>query len=453
MLNESIIKNPVVIGLGRTGLSFVRYFKYMGLSHITVWDQNPSESALNALQSIYPNVELLTDDISKCDFNDYSALCLSPGVPRKALDALKKRPPIVSEFDIFSMVNHTPTIGVTGSNGKSTTCHLLYAMAQANGKQAILAGNIGLPVLDAYLDVVQNQKKIDVYILEMSSFQLESIKYQQLDEAVVLNVKQDHLDRYIDFYHYARTKNLIYHRAHFGLYNLDHMQFMPAVRTPIYQTFATNPAFKQEADFFFDVESQTIYHQQKVLAQTVYWHKKGKHYAENVMAALALGLHQGWDMAKMLAVAQTYIGLKHRCQWVATIKEVAWYNDSKATNIDSVLSAITGVAPQGRQLIWIAGGRGKDTDYHALKPAVQQHVKTALLIGEEAEAISNALRDCVPVEFIEDLDQAVQRAYDIAKPGDVVLLSPACTSFDMFKNFEERGDCFIRNVNALKLNA
>jgi UDP-N-acetylmuramoylalanine--D-glutamate ligase len=452
MLSEGLLEKPMVMGLGRTGLSFVRYFKFIGIPHIKVWDQNPSDASINTLKSLYPSAELFTESYSESLFKDCSSLCLSPGIARKSLDALKSRPPIVSEFDIFAAVNRVPIVGVTGSNGKSTVCDLLHTMAQANGKSAILAGNIGLPILDAYLEVIQNNQSVDVYILEISSFQLESIKYMALDAAVVLNIQPDHLDRYTNFHHYGRVKNLIYHRAKFGAYNLDQSELLPTRRTPNYQTFSVRPDHL-EADFYYDAGSQTIFHHQKPLVQTHYWHKKGRHYAGNVMVALAIGLNQDWGMKAMLEVAQQYIGLKHRCQWVATINEVAWYNDSKATNVDAVLSALEGVSPDGYKLIWIAGGRGKDSDYSPLKSLVKKVVKTALLLGEEAEPISDALDQCVPIEIVHDLEEAVKRAYVIAKPGDVVLLSPACASFDMFKNFEARGDCFMQAVNDLKSRA
>lgn len=449
MLSQDQLQNPIILGLGRTGLSFVRYFKWLGIDNVAVWDQKPSEAALAELKQLYPQARVLSDVFSQSLFAGFSAICLSPGIARKPLDAIKQKPAIVSEFDIFAMTNTTPTICVTGSNGKSTVCDLLFEMAKANGKQAVLAGNIGLPVLDAYLEVLKQQRAIDVYILEMSSYQLESVLYLQPTAAAVLNITPDHLDRYPSFYHYARVKNHIYHRANFGLYNVDSVE-QPSRRTPCFATMSTDPQKREQVDFFYDHAAHTIYHQQKMLAQTQYWHKKGKHYAENVMAALALGLSQGWNLEKMLEVAKVYIGLKHRCQWVATIKEVAWYNDSKATNVESVQMAIDGVAPSGQRLIWIAGGRGKGTSYAPLKPYMEKSVKVALLLGEEADNIEQALEGCGSVVKVDNLAQAVQKAYELAEPGDVVLLSPACTSFDMFKNFEQRGDYFIEAVHRLK---
>ena len=244
-------------------------------------------------------------------------------------------------------------------------------------------------------------------------------------------------------------KNTIYDRTDFALYHLDFKDVLPKKGAHACQTFATNPENK-EADFFYDHSSGTIFYHQKPIVSTQSWQKKGRHFAENVMAALALGVSQGWDMAIMLEVAKEYRGLKHRCEWVGTLKEVAWYNDSKATTVESVQMAIDAVAPKGHRLIWIAGGRGKGTSYVPLKPFVEKSVKMALLLGEEASLISKALDGCVPVEMVQSLKQAVQRAFELAHPGDVVLLSPACASFDMFKSYEHRGDCFIQYVDELR---
>jgi UDP-N-acetylmuramoylalanine--D-glutamate ligase len=449
MLDEALLKAPMILGLGRTGLSFVRFFKFIGVDNIQVWDENPSTQSLEILENLYPHVKVKTSALSPSLFEDCSCICISPGVPRKPLDAMQGIPPIISEFDIFALKNRSPVIAVTGSNGKSTVCDLLFAMAKAQKLNAVLAGNFGISILDTWMDAQKFNKKMDIMILELSSFQLESIAHLHLSAAVVLNLTPNHLDRYDDFNHYARVKNTIYDRCDFALYSLDFKDLWPNKKAKHYQTFATKPENK-EADFFYDHSTRAIFYQQKLLTHTHDWRKKGRHYAENVIAALALGTSQQWDMPTMLAVASQYLGLKHRCQWVATIQGVAWYNDSKATTVESAQVAIEAVAPEGHRLIWIAGGRGKGTSYTPLKAWVEKTVKCALLLGEDAHLIAKALENCVPVVFVQSLQEAVQKASAWANSGDVVLLSPACASFDMFKNFEDRGDCFIDYVEKLK---
>lgn len=448
MLQKYQLQKPIVMGLGKTGLSFIKFLKYLDITEVAVWDSNPSAEALATLATFYPQVKIFRQKICEDLLQDYSCICLSPGIPRSLFLPFMSCPPIISEFDIFAMLNKSPVIGVTGTNGKSTVCHLLYLMAKAHGLHTVLGGNFGLPILDEYLKVLQNQDQIDIYILELSSFQLESIQFLPLAVACVLNVTPDHLDRYPDFTNYVATKNAIYDRSAFAVYNLDQKELWPEKQSLAHATFASLDA-NNGADYYYNHKNKTIYFRQKPLADISDWHKQGRHYAENVMAALAIGHSQGWDFNIMLEVAKSYRGLRHRCQWITTRNDVKWYNDSKATNIASAIKAIEGVSPAGKKVIWIAGGRGKNSIYHELAPYVKTYVKQALLIGEEAQPIEEAIIHLTKVLRCQSLPEAVRMAADLAECGDVVLLSPACASFDMFDNYEHRGDVFEQSVMAL----
>ena len=446
--HDRVGKKPLILGVGSTGLSFIGFLKHLGYEAITIWDRNLSTAAREACVAIDPAVEMISQPLTDCVLKDYTSLCISPGMPRAPIAKLKGCPPIVSEFDLFADYCRTPVVAVTGSNGKSTVCDLLTLMGREDGKRIVLAGNIGVPILDSLLKVWQNKAYVDYYVVELSSFQLESIQSLAPYAATVLNVTPDHLDRYDSFADYKRVKYTIYDRAKYGVYNLDQRGDWPKPLKQDHLAFSSKLG-GQSADFYYDAQSNAICFRRHQLCTMFLWEKQGVHFAENVMAALALGLLMDLDMTVMVDTAAQYKGLKHRCQKVAVHHDITWINDSKGTNVDASLAAIRGLAPEGKRLIWIAGGRGKDSDYRLLEAVVTAHVKKVILLGEDAPVIAAVLSPETPVHHVKSLEEAVMVAASIAEPGDVVLLSPACASFDMFKNFEVRGDCFIKAVNDL----
>jgi UDP-N-acetylmuramoylalanine--D-glutamate ligase len=344
--------------------------------------------------------------------------------------------------EIFARLAAAPIAAITGSNGKSTVTALLGQMVSDAGKQVQVGGNIGTPVLDLLAEPVP-----DCYVLELSSFQLETTRSLAAQAAVVLNVSPDHLDRYDDLAHYAACKQVVYHNAAVSVVNRDDATVM-----------AMAQGAAQVLSFGLDVPAENqfgrIQHNNETwlargsepLLPVSRLRMVGEHNQANALAALALGEALDLPMDSMLDTVQHFAGLPHRTQWVAELNGVAWYNDSKGTNVGATLSALKGLPGP---LVLIAGGQGKGADFTSLRAAVADKVRAVVLVGEDAQQIALALHDAVPVVFANSMEDAVQQAQQLARPGDAVLLSPACASFDMFNGFEHRGEVFFAAVKAL----
>ena len=434
----------LVVGLGKTGLSVVRYLRALGEAVIVV-DSRDIPPGLKDLKNEYSDIEYFTGNFDVNLFLNAHRIVVSPGVALTEpvlLEAKNNNIEIIGDIDLFSHEVAAPVVGITGSNGKSTVTTLLTMMAAQAGKNSVASGNIGTPVLDSLHD------DVELYVLELSSFQLESLQCLPMKAAVVLNVSADHLDRYENLSAYAMSKQLIYKNAETWVLNKDdalagqvnvskNKKILFTLNKPEANEFGLAEDSNKVKSLFFGEQLLIAVDQLKI---------KGAHNLQNALAALALGSAIGLPLKSMLDTLKEFKGLKHRTQFVAEINGVNWINDSKATNVGATIAALKGLP--GKHIL-IAGGEAKGADFSDLTGVVKEHCKAVILLGKDAEKIKTVLADVIAVEVVTDMQQAVLLAQSLAMPGDNVLLAPACASFDMFNNFEHRGDVFIEQVTAL----
>lgn len=439
----------IVVGLGKSGMSLVRYLAKQGAAFAVV-DTRSNPPELATLTAEYPNVEV------RCGELDVEFLCkakrlfVSPGLDLKtpALQEAAKRSVLLSgDIDLFSQLAKAPIVAITGSNGKSTVTTLVGEMAKAAAKKVAIGGNLGEPALNLLAD------DIELYVLELSSFQLESCQQLNAEVATLLNISEDHMDRYTDLAAYIEAKQRIFLGAKQAAVNLDDPLAEPAITSTNIKRweFTINPkqafngfkvdSIEGEAWLIFDNQPLLPIEKLKI---------RGRHNWANAMAALALGHAVGLPFTVMLQALVDFKGLPHRCEWVAEQDQVAYYNDSKATNVGAALAAIEGLGGDiAGKLILIAGGDGKGADFSSLKEPINNYCRAVILIGKDAPLIEQLLATTMPRVYVASMEQAVIEAAKLAKQGDAVLLAPACASWDMFKNFEQRGELFAEAVRGL----
>ncbi len=434
----------LVVGLGKTGLSVVRYLRALGEAVVVV-DSRDIPPGLGELNKEYSDVECYTGAFDAALFVHAHRIVVSPGVSLTEpalIEAKNNNIEIIGDIDLFAHEVMAPVVGITGSNGKSTVTTLLAMMAAQAGKHSVASGNIGLPVLDSLED------DIDLYVLELSSFQLETLQYLPMKAAVVLNISADHLDRYENLTAYAMSKQVIYENAEILVVNKDdELASRVSASADNLLAFTLN---KPEANEFGLCESSDkavnlCFGEQPLIAADQL-KIKGSHNLQNALAALALGHAIGLPFTSMVETLKEFKGLRHRTQFVAEIDGVNWINDSKATNVGAAIAALIGLP--GTHVL-IAGGEAKGADFSQLAEVIKEHCRAVVLMGKDAENIRAVLPDFIPVEMVTDMQAAVLAAQSLAIPGDNVLLAPACASFDMFENFEQRGDVFIQAVETL----
>ena len=437
----------IIVGLGKSGMSLVRFLARRGVAFaVADTRQNPPELA--TLQRDYPQVEV------RCGELDIEFLCradelyVSPGlaVSTPALQAAAARGVKLSgDIDLFARHAQAPIVAITGSNAKSTVTTLLGEMALAAGKRVAVGGNLGLPALDLLAD------DVELYVVELSSFQLETTDQLNAEVATVLNVSEDHMDRYSGLPAYHLAKHRIFRGARQVVYNRQDALSRPLWGEGLpYWTFGLGvPDFKgfglrqEQGEKYLAFEFQNLMPVRELKI-------RGAHNQANALAALALGHAVGLPFDAMLSSLRTFGGLVHRCQWLREKAGVSWYDDSKATNVGAALAAIEGLGTDiDGKLLLIAGGDGKGADFNGLRGPVSAHCRAVVLLGRDAELIAAALGGEVPLVRVQSLEEAVARCAELALPGDAVLLSPACASLDMFKNYEERGRLFAQAVEAL----
>jgi len=433
-----------VIGLGATGLSCVRHLRRQG-RHCVVVDSRQQPPALARLRREHPEVELRLGRLDDASLADAEAVLLSPGLDPAlpVLQRLRQRGlALQGDIEWFARQARAPVVAITGSNGKSTVTRLLGLMMEQAGREVRVGGNIGVPALDLLQD-----EEPDFYVLELSSFQLELTRSLAPAAAVVLNLSPDHLDRYASMADYARAKQVIYRHAQRRLVNLDDaaVTAMLAGQAPAGGFTLGEPPAGCFGLGRREGQDWLMFGQQSLLAASEL-KIPGRHNRANALAALALGHAVGLPFEAMLAALRRFTGLPHRCQWVARIDGVDWYNDSKGTNVGATVAAVAGLE---RPLVLIAGGEGKGADFSALRQSVSARARAVVLLGRDAPAIAAALEGCVRLVRVADMDEAVARARALARPGDAVLLSPACASFDMFEDYRQRGEAFVAAVEAL----
>ncbi|MCK5855711.1 MAG: UDP-N-acetylmuramoyl-L-alanine--D-glutamate ligase, partial [Sulfurovaceae bacterium] len=413
-----------------------------------VTDSRLSPPGKDELAQDYPHIPFYFGGFSSKVFAQPQQLIVNPGVAvatSEIQQAKDSGAEIIGDIELFVRKAKAPVIAITGSNGKTTVTTLLQLMAKKSQVIAQTGGNIGTPVLD--LLALEAIEKTELYILELSSFQLETTHSLKTATAVVLNISEDHLDRYEGLEHYAATKGVIYNNCEQALVNRDDAAAMALAQGRATLSFGLDEPEKGHYGLRQKENKTWLAKGEQCLLAVDEMRLHGKHNQANALAALAMGEVVGLKQQAMLDVLKEYAGMEHRTQWVATIDQVDWYNDSKGTNVGATLAALEGL---DGSIVLILGGQGKGADFLPLKEAVKKNARSVVLIGEDADLISLLLEGVVPEEHASSMAHAVELAANRAKAGDKVLLSPACASFDMFANYQARGYEFIACVNSLK---
>lgn len=453
-------RNILVLGLGDTGLSCAKWLSARG-ARVTVADSREQPPHRQALADALPDTRLHCGPFDDALLQSADMLVVSPGVPLAepaVARALQKGVEAVGDVELFARAINALNrdrehpmrmMAITGSNGKSTTTAMCGAMSEAAGRATCVAGNIGLPVLDALLDIESGGQPVpQVWALELSSFQLETTSSLNADAATVLNLSEDHLDRYADMNAYAAAKARIFSGHGVQVLNRDDARVMAlSLAGRRHVTFGLNnePA---EGDYGL-CEGELCRGTEQLMAVSDL-PVTGLHNAANALAALALANSIGLPMAGLLQGLGHFKGLPHRVEFVEEIDGVRFYDDSKGTNVGATEAALYGM---DRKVVVILGGDGKGQDFSPLKQAVAANARAVILIGRDAPLIEQAIAGSgVPLEKAGSLAEAVGQAFEVANEGDAVLLSPACASFDMFRNYVHRAEVFVQSVRALKSN-
>lgn len=437
----------IVVGLGKSGMSLVRFLARQGV-RFAVADTRENPPELATLRAQYPGVEVRCGELDVDFLSRASELYVSPGLAlaTPALqEAAKRGVKLSGDIELFARYAKAPIVAISGSNAKSTVTTLVGEMALAAGRKVAVGGNLGTPALDLLAD------DIDLYVMELSSFQLETTDRLNAEVATVLNVSEDHMDRYADMQAYHLAKHRIFRGARQVVVNRGDALSRPLVadQLPCWTFGLSKPDFKGFGLVEEDGEKYLAFQFDKLLPVREL-KIRGAHNQANALAALALGHAVGLPMAPMLETLKTFTGLAHRCQWVRERNGVAYYDDSKATNVGAALAAIEGLGANiDGKLVLIAGGDGKGADFSSMREPVARFCRAVVLLGRDAEQIASVLGDALPLVRVRTLDEAVSRSAELAQEGDAVLLSPACASLDMFKNFEERGRLFAQAAEGL----
>ncbi|PHS71813.1 MAG: UDP-N-acetylmuramoyl-L-alanine--D-glutamate ligase [Cycloclasticus sp.] len=445
-LDQSDVR-VLVIGLGVTGLSVIKFLQQNSID-VAVLDSRDNPPGLAEVEADYQDVAVFTGGFEHAVFEVATHIIVSPGISLEQIEiqaAAERGIPVFGDIDVFAVCVDAPVACITGSNGKSTVTTLLGEMASCAGLDVRVGGNLGVPALD-----LLSGQPADLYVLELSSFQLERTSQLRATVATVLNISADHMDRYSSVLSYAGAKERIFYGEGVAIIN----------RQDKAVTSMTLPEGRMVASFGLDQPQDGEYglmlrDGQTYLAKAGYpliasdeLKIKGSHNLQNALAAMAMAdaLHLSHEAQKQALISFT--GLEHRTQWVAEIKGVTWINDSKATNPGACLAALEGLQPP---IVLIAGGDGKGADFNILREAIESHVSLAILIGKDAARFKQEAILSKPYLMADDIEQATQLAAKHAVVGNTVLLSPACASLDQFANYQQRGDRFMAAVRGLKL--
>lgn len=439
-------KKVLVVGLARTGVALSRFLVKAG-ARVTVTDLAPPAELAEMrafIQDLPVQEELGVAEPAQV--LDYDLILPSPGVPPELpwLDAARRHGlPVWGELELAGHFLTRPVIAVSGTNGKTTTTTLVGKFLQASGVKALVGGNIGTPLIS----LVEQQHEVDWLVIEISSFQLDTAPHFHPQSAALLNITPDHLDRYPDFAAYVASKANLFRGMNAKepkVLNYDD----PLVR-PLGQGrghvsyFSVSQPLTEGAWLADGVIKVRLTPEEEAKFPLARIRLQGAHNLENIMAALLLSLEAGAVPRACREVLATFAGLPHRLEWVATLGGVDFYDDSKGTNVGAVTRSL---ASFDRPVILIAGGRDKDSDFSVLNDLIQKRVKALVLVGETRERLARVWEGLAPVHLAADLPDAVQRAAALARPGEVVLLSPACASFDMFRDYAHRGETFQKAV-------
>lgn len=442
-------KKVLVLGLGDTGLSALRWLHGQG-ARLSVADTRTVPPGVDILKAELPAVTVYTGALTSAVFDGVDLVVISPGVPLSEPEvqaAIQRGVPVVGDVELFAQYRPASAklIAITGANGKTTVTTLVGEMCKAAGLKTIVAGNIGLPVLDTL-----NMEAPDVYVLELSSFQLETTNSLVADVATMLNLSEDHMDRYDGMQSYAVAKAHIFYHAKLQVLNRDDAWSMMMARAKLEQvTFGLDDAVNAEDYGIRQVDGEAwlscgAHDLMNIRDLKI----AGLHNASNALAAMALCRGIGMDFAPIIQTLYNFKGLPHRVEWVANIDDVDYYDDSKGTNVGATCAALSGLS---QKVVLIAGGDGKGQDFSPLKEAVSDNARAVVLIGRDAPLIeAELLSTNVPMYHAADLPEAVTIAKKMAQAGDAVLLSPACASLDMFKNYVHRAEVFVAAVKRME---
>jgi UDP-N-acetylmuramoylalanine--D-glutamate ligase len=444
-------QNVLVVGLGKSGASSARHLARAG-ARLTLTDSRAAPPDIEALCAQLEGDYRLGGLAAAAPLTQYALAVVSPGVPLDDPFVARLRAAgveFVGDIELFARAANAPVIGITGSNGKSTVTALVGEMARAAGWNVGVGGNLGTPALDLLDDARQ------LYVLELSSFQLETVESLALAAATILNISPDHLDRHGSLEAYIAAKARIYRHARVAVVNRDDRA-----------THVGSHTAGEVVSFGFDAPGEG--HYGLVESEGAPWLARGgerepqpllplsslrihgRHNAANALAAFALAQAAGVPEVAIFQALCRFPGLPHRCQWVADVEGVAWINDSKGTNVGATLAALHGF---DGPLVWIGGGQGKGQDFSALRAPLAAKARAAVVFGQDAPRLEQNLKGAVPLVRVPDLAAAVSAAHELAQRGDRVLLSPACASLDQFQNYEERGARFCEQVRALAARA
>ncbi|MDR2925030.1 MAG: UDP-N-acetylmuramoyl-L-alanine--D-glutamate ligase [Azoarcus sp.] len=445
-------RNFLVMGLGESGLAMAKWLHGQGAA-VRVADSRENPPNRAALEAFAPQIEVIAGAFAPEMFDGAEAIALSPGIPKATpILAAAAHIPIVSEVDLFAdaikvFVPESKVLAITGSNGKTTTTALVAHLLNGAGVEAVACGNISPSLLDALMAALAAKKLPQAWVLELSSFQLEITHRLAAQAATVLNVSEDHLDRYASLGDYAQAKARIFQNpATLRVLNRDDGRSLAL--EGIGSGAVTFGLDSAPSDGHYGIENGAVYFGRQRLIALDELPVKGRHNAANVMAALALCRAVGVEAEEALPALRTFRGLPHRVEPVAEIDGVLYVDDSKGTNVGATLAAIEGM---GRPVAILLGGDGKGQDFAPLKGAIERHGRAVALIGRDAPLIGNAIEGSgVPVRSFGGLENAVCWLAEQAVAGDCVLLSPACASWDMFRDYAHRAEAFIKAVRALR---
>jgi UDP-N-acetylmuramoylalanine--D-glutamate ligase len=461
-------RKVVVLGLGDTGLSMARWLARRGAA-VRVADSRAAPPHAPTLARELPQVPFATGKFSDATLAGADLIAISPGIDRREAPiaaAIKRGVPIAGDIELFAQAlreavrdgpratSHEPhaipkVVAITGSNGKSTVTAMTGELCRAAGRATVVAGNIGTPVLDALTAIEGGGKRPEVFVLELSSFQLESTASLEPDAATVLNVTEDHLDRYDSMTDYAAAKARVFTGSGVQVLNRDDRRSLGMARAGrTLCTFGLDaPRAAAEWGLAGEGATRALAHGRNRLMPLAELPLPGLHNAANALAAHALAHAIGLTGAPLAAALRAFRGLPHRMQRVGEIAGVAFYDDSKGTNVGATVAALSGM---DRPAVLIAGGDGKGQDFAPLAPAVKARARAVVLIGRDAPLIERALAaGGARIERAAGMDEAVTKALAAARPGDAVLLSPACASYDMFRDYVQRAEAFVAAVRRL----